>query len=128
MAKTPKPVLLCIDDETSGLAIRKMLLESAGYRVLTAERGRQGLEIFTSQEIDAVLLDHAMPEMDGHQVALEMRRLKPSVPIMMLSAYPTLPEDVLESVDLFVSKGLPPIEFFEQIKALLQTRKIARSA
>lgn len=128
MARAPKPVLLCIDDEASGLAIRKMLLESAGYRILTAERGRQGLEIFTSQEIDAVVLDYAMPEMDGYQVALEMRRLKPSVPIMMLSAYPTLPEDVLESVDLFVSKGLPPIEFFEQVKALLQTRKIARSA
>lgn len=45
----PKPVLLCIDDELGGLEVRKMVLESAGYAVLTAGSGKAGLEIFISQ-------------------------------------------------------------------------------
>ena len=116
-----KPVLLCIDDESNGLVVRKMLLESIGYSVFTAENGREGLVIFASHHVDAVILDYLMPEMNGLEVAIEMKRMKPRVPILLLSAYPSLPESTLASVDAFLSKGMPPREFFEQVSALLRT-------
>jgi CheY-like chemotaxis protein len=80
------PTILCIDDEGLGLKIRRTVLERAGYRVLTAEDGPTGLSLFREQEVDGVVLDYYMPEMDGGVVAETMRRERPSVPIMLLSA------------------------------------------
>jgi response regulator RpfG family c-di-GMP phosphodiesterase len=48
---------LCIDDEEPGLVLRKALLESAGYRVLTARSGREGIRVFESNPVDAVVLE-----------------------------------------------------------------------
>lgn len=118
------PRILCIDDEELGLEIRKMVLEREGYIVLTARDGPSGLSIFESQDLDAVILDYAMPGMDGGQVAEVMRRRKPAVPILMLSAYVTLPENVLRVVDLSVTKGNGAFTLIESVKELL---KIAES-
>lgn len=114
-----KPVLLCIDDELNGLEVRKMVLESAGYSVLTAGDGTTGLEIFASQHVDLVVLDYAMPEMNGYDVAVEMKRISPGIPILMLSAYFPLPADALRVVDTYVTKGDSPVQLFEQVRALI---------
>lgn len=98
-------LILCVDDETVGLEVRKILLERAGYRVLTALDGQTGLDIFASEPIDAVVLDFSMPGMSGGEVAISMRKVKPHVPIMMLSAYTSLPAEVCSIVDLSMTKG-----------------------
>src|SRR5271156_820650 len=95
-----RPVILCIDDEELGLEIRKIVLEREGYAVLTARDGASGLSIFNSQEVDAVILDYAMPGLDGGQVAAAMRQRKPTIPILMLSAYVSLPENVMRMVNI----------------------------
>jgi len=115
-----KPVLLCIDDELDGLEVRKMVLESAGYSVFTAGSGKAGLEIFTSQRIDLVILDYAMPEMSGYEVAVEMRRINPEIPILMLSAYFPVPQEVLRVVDAYATKGESPLQLFEEVGVLLK--------
>ena len=102
---THKHLVLCVDDETIGLEVRKMLLERAGYRVITALDGRAGLDLFASEPVDAVVLDFAMPGMTGGEVARRMRMVKPTVPILMLSAYTSLPPDVTQTVDLAMTKG-----------------------
>lgn len=99
------PLILCVDDEIVGLHVRRMLLERAGYRVLTAPDGPAGLEIFSREPVEAVVLDFAMPGMTGGEVADRMRRVKPSVPILMLSAYTSLPPEVTRIVDLSMTKG-----------------------
>ncbi len=66
---TRQKTLLCVDDNQSSLKICKMILEDFGYKVLTASSGREGLEIFASSAIDAVILDYQMPEMNGELVA-----------------------------------------------------------
>lgn len=114
--------ILCIDDEELGLEIRKLVLEFEGYRVLTARDGRSGLRIFKSQEVDAVVIDFSLPGLDGGQVAAKMRALKPEVPILMLSAYVTLPERVMQVVDLSATKGDGPSNLAKQLKALLRGR------
>jgi CheY-like chemotaxis protein len=100
-----KPIILCIDDDGAGLEARKELLEISGYEVLTAQSGVQGLGLFVSHPIDAVVLDYKMPGMNGDRVASEMRRVKPGVPILMLSGYAELFPNELTCVDAFVSKG-----------------------
>ncbi len=102
---TKTHLILCVDDEVVGLRVRKILLERAGYRVLTAENGNSGIEIFATQPVDAVVLDYAMPGMHGGEVAKRMRQAKPQVPILLLSAYVGLPEEVSGLVDIYMTKG-----------------------
>jgi CheY-like chemotaxis protein len=102
---TTSHLILCVDDEIVGLKVRRMLLERVGYRVLTAVDGPTGLDIFSREPVDAVVLDFSMPGMTGAEVATSMRRLKPEVPILMLSAYTSLPPEVVSLVDLYMTKG-----------------------
>jgi CheY-like chemotaxis protein len=99
------PLVLCVDDETVGLRVRQILLERAGYKVLTAVDGASGLELFTAHPVDAVVLDYSMPGMHGGQVAEKMRQTKPKVPILLLSAYLDLPAEVTSLADLYMTKG-----------------------
>ncbi len=98
-------LILCVDDELVGLQVRKILLERAGYRVLTALSGAVGLEIFSQEPIEAVILDYSMPGMHGGEVASRMRQMKPHIPILLLSAYIGLPPEVTSLVDLYMTKG-----------------------
>ena len=98
-------LVLCVDDERIGLHVRKVLLERAGYRVLAAMDGVSGLQMFAEEPIDAVVLDYSMPGMHGGEVAMRMRRTKPEVPILLVSAYIGVPEDVKSLVDLYMTKG-----------------------
>ena len=103
--KNRSHLVLCVDDELVGLGIRKILLERAGYRVLTAADGASGLELFAAHPVDAVVLDYAMPGMHGGQVAEKMRQTKPKVPILLLSAYLDLPAEATSLADLYMTKG-----------------------
>jgi CheY-like chemotaxis protein len=103
----PRPqggVLLCIDDDEDLLECEKSFLESFGYTVLTAASGSKGLELASAHPFDIVILDYFMPEMNGQQVAIEMRRLNPHAPIIMLSAAVDVPEQALKLVDAFIAK------------------------
>ena len=116
-----RPVILCIDDEDLGLEIRKMVLEREGFSVLTAKDGASGLSLFDTEEIDAVIVDYAMPGMDGGQVAALLRARKPHIPILMLSAYVALPEEVMRVVSVSATKGDGAFTLVEKLKDMLQT-------
>lgn len=111
--------ILCIDDEALGLKIRKTVLEHAGYSVLTAEDGPTGLLLFREHPVDGVVLDYYMPEMDGGEVAQAMRRERPQIPIMLLSAYINLPAETVALVDVTLLKGEGPLELLERLRTML---------
>jgi|SRR5277367_2612204 len=113
-------LVLCVDDEVVGLKIRKILLERAGYRVLTAPDGPLGLEIFVAEPVEVVVLDYSMPGMHGGEVAIRMRQAKPEIPILLLSAYIGLPNDVLSQVDMYMTKGEGAPLLLEKLSSLLQ--------
>jgi CheY-like chemotaxis protein len=115
-----RPVILCIDDEDLGLEIRKMVLEREGFTVLTAKDGKSGLSVFDSEQVDAVVLDYAMPGMDGGQVATMLRARRPNIPIMMLSAYVALPENVMRVVSVSATKGDGAFALVAKLKGLLE--------
>lgn len=118
----PVATILCIDDEALGLQIRSAVLERAGYQVLTATDGETGLNLFRSNPVDGVVLDYYMPGMDGGRVAEELRRERPTVPIMLLSAYINLPAEVEALVDVTLLKGEGPMELIEKLGLMLAAR------
>ena len=113
--------VLCIDDDPELLAIHQMVLESTGYAVLAASNARAGLELFASHRADAVLLDYGMPEMNGGEVAMVMKAMKPDIPVVMLSALLSLPKDA-GSVDVFVTKGQSPEIWLYVLAAVIENR------
>jgi CheY-like chemotaxis protein len=114
-----RPTVLCIDDEPIGLMVRAKILELSGFCVITAADGPAALEVFRNRRADVVLLDYMMPRMHGGEVARALRAIDPSKPIIMLSAYISLPEDVTSLVDLCLVKGIPPPELVAAIHGLL---------
>ena len=112
-------LVLCVDDERVGLKVRQILLERAGYRVLTAESGPAGLDLFSQEAVDAVILDYSMPGMHGGEVARRMRDDKPTIPILLLSAYVGLPPEVTALVDLSMTKGEGAVMLLEKLGSLL---------
>lgn len=119
MESVPTKTVLCVDDEKIGLRVRKIMLESRGYIVLTATNGPEGLKVFDENQVDLVVLDYFMPDLNGGEVASEMRRRRPGVPIVFLSAYFSLPPEALELADAFITKGDPPDVLIDRIQQLL---------
>jgi CheY-like chemotaxis protein len=100
--KPQSKMLLCIDDDEDVLECEKGFLESFGYTVLTAPSGGKALELASIHSFDAVILDYFMPEMNGQEVAIEMKRLRPQAPMIMLSG-------AVEVPDRLASQLLPAI-------------------
>ncbi|MEO6923220.1 MAG: response regulator [Bryocella sp.] len=111
-------IVLCVDDEVIGLQVRKIILERAGYKVLTAPDGPAGLKIFREQPVEAVVLDYAMPGMDGGEVASHMRALKPKVPIILLSAFMSLDAEVTRNVDIYMTKAEGAPSLIDKLRTL----------
>src|SRR6185437_2723536 len=97
--------ILCIDDQADHLAIRRLLLATEGYTVLTATDGPTGVTLAQANAIDAVVLDYSMPVMDGEQVACILRQEHPALKIILLSGFNDIPERLLWLVDGYVRKG-----------------------
>jgi CheY-like chemotaxis protein len=117
-----RPVILCIDDEELGLEIRKMVLEREGFTVLTARDGLAGVSIFDTEHVDAVVLDYAMPQLDGGKVAAILRKRRADIPILMLSAYVALPDDVMRVISVAATKGDGAFTLVDKLKELLQVK------
>jgi CheY-like chemotaxis protein len=87
------------------LECEKAFLESSGYTVLTAPSGSEGLELASIHSFDVVIVDYLMPQLNGQEGAIEMRRIRPQVPIIMLSGAVDVPEQAaLKWVNAFIAK------------------------
>jgi CheY-like chemotaxis protein len=114
-----KPTLLCIDDNETALKIRKMVLEMAGHSVVTAIDAESAMQVFTTTRVDMVISDHLLQGKTGTELAAEMRRLKPRIPIVIMSGVVQEPEG-MEHADLFICKGEAPAVCLKKISDLLQ--------
>ena len=114
------PTILYVDDDLSSLSGREALLKMHDYEVVVTTSSRQGLSLFMSLPVDAVILDYEMPEMKGDVLAAKMKRAKPEIPIMLLSAHDSLAACVLQNVDTFISKSQPPKRFVAAVNELIR--------
>lgn len=112
------PLILSVDDDQAILLTRQAILECEGYAVLSAADGNQALAYFETQPINLVLLDYAMPGMDGGRVCREMKKAKPYVPVIMVSAN-LVDGDTLRRVDHFISKGDSPRVLLGKLREVL---------
>ena len=83
--------VLVVDDETFMLSLADAMLARHGYTVLTATTGQQVLHMFQiwpELKIDVAVLDVVMPGMDGFELAERIRKIRPRLPILYMSAYP----------------------------------------
>ncbi len=120
--ESTRPLVLCIDDAEIALRVRKLLLASAGYRVLTAASGEKGLELFKTNPVDLVIADHFLSDKSGVEIAAEMKGLKPEVPILIVSAAAEPPSGV-EFADGFLSKGEGPEALLDGIAKVLRRKR-----
>jgi CheY-like chemotaxis protein len=123
MATARPPTVLCIDNETDALTLRQLLLEQAGYKVLSATNALSALQLFKSQTIDLVISDHLLPDLTGAEVTRRMKLERPFVPMMLFSGVPDIPQGS-EHADLFVSKADGPAELLIKVADLLRHNRI----
>jgi CheY-like chemotaxis protein len=112
------PLVLCIDDAEIALRVRKLLLTSAGYSVITAASAEAGLALLKENAVELVIADHFLSGKTGAEIAREMKEVKPQVPILIVSAAAEAP-DGLEFADGFLSKGEGPDGLLAAISDLL---------
>jgi PAS domain S-box-containing protein len=89
-----RPLVLLVDDEAPIRATTRQMLESLGFRVITAENGDEAIDLFRQHrgQVDVVLTDLMMPGMDGNALIQELRQLQPSVRVIATSGVPvTIP-------------------------------------
>src|SRR5689334_10672947 len=82
--------VLIVDDETIVLSLAQAMLTRYGYTVLIAHSGDEALhflEVWPDQALDIAVLDIVMPMMDGFELAERLRVLRPTLPILYMSAY-----------------------------------------
>ncbi|HVT98065.1 MAG TPA: response regulator, partial [Acidobacteriaceae bacterium] len=100
--------ILCVDDDPVVLSLQRALLESAGFSVITARDGKEGLRRFSAEFPDAAVLDYAMPGMNGAALAAQMRRIAEDVPLILNSGSVTVSAEEARLFERVLSKGLAP--------------------
>lgn len=111
-------MILCVDDEPIALLIRQRVLEKAGYEVIPASSVNQALEILDTRLVDLVLTDFLMPGKTGAELAGEVKRRKPDIPVVMISGVHEIPDGL--AADLFLNKLEGPVYLCERIREVLQ--------
>jgi CheY-like chemotaxis protein len=99
--------ILVVEDEPLVREVICVYLDEDHHQVVTAENGREGLEKFKAGEFDIVMTDRAMPEMNGDQLAMEIKKLRPQQPVVLLTGFGDLMTGAGEQptgVDLVVTK------------------------
>lgn len=115
----PKRTILCVDDNEQSLSIRKILLETRGYRVLAYSDPQQALERFGQGGVDLVLTDLVMPGVDGSKLIRGIKNLSPETPAILLSGKVKIYEQETNA-DAFLAKGMDlPADLLERVRVLL---------
>lgn len=115
--------ILVVDDEQDACRLLQVNLEHAGYQVTTAENGQDALESIFIDMPDLIVLDQAMPVMDGFEVLRELKRnpATAEIPVVMLTANSSdagKSEGWRSGTDLYLVKPVLPAELLEFIKCV----------
>lgn len=126
MAESDNPVTLVVDDNYFNRDLCRIALDHIGYEVVEAENGRQALDLLQDRTFPLLVIDLAMPEVDGLSVIREVRRQEQhrSMHIVAMTAHSHLAtSEVSEIADLVMYK---PIQI-ESFVVFLQRLKGAQS-
>ena len=121
--------ILIIDDDKSILSFLKERLMYEGFNVLTAINGKEGMKLFNENQVDLVITDIIMPDIDGFETIIELKRICPDIKIIAMSGGGRgQPEYYLETAKSFgaqytVEKPFKTSELLEAVYELLKEKK-----
>jgi two-component system, OmpR family, response regulator CpxR len=119
----PKRTILCVDDNEQALSIRKLMLETRGYRVVACASGHDAWEAFSKGGVDLVLSDLVMPGLDGAALVDKVKNSSPETPAILFSGRVRAYEKETRA-DVFLPKGMyAPAELLERIRLLLVKKR-----
>jgi CheY-like chemotaxis protein len=117
--------VLLVEDDEDNRELMTEVLETAGYEVVTAASGAEGLRKLSEQPMDAVLTDVGMPGMGGLEVAQAAKRIAAGVPVVIITGYAER-EDIQRArerdVDAVLVKPVDPDLLTECLAGLLKAR------
>ena len=100
-----RPTLLWVDDFQPGLALYRSMFEGLGFRVLTAQSGKQAIKAAAENLVDVVVTDYEMPGMNGEVLARAIKSFKPRVPVVLFSGSTLVPLSARRVIDAFCDKA-----------------------
>src|SRR5215813_4869489 len=119
----PKRTILCVDDNEQALSIRKVMLETRGYRVVACNNSKEALEVFHRGGVDLVLTDLLMPGVDGAALVNTIKDVSPQTPAILFSGKIRAYEKDTRA-DIFLPKGMyAAAELLERIRLLLVKKR-----
>ncbi len=119
--------ILVAEDNLNSQKLMRIILNQAGYKVVTASNGIEALEIMDSKHVDLIVLDVMMPKMDGYEFTRQLRRSGNNTPIIMVTAkYQNEDkcEGFIAGTDDYMVKPINETELLLRIKALLRRSMI----
>lgn len=114
--------LLCIHRDPAQLS----LLTEHGYKLATATTGPEGLRLFRSRPVDAVVIEHDPGLMEGAAIASEIKQVRPEIPIIMLTDNVEFPASTLRSADALVVKSDGPHFLLATVHFILNVKPAQR--
>lgn len=115
--------ILLVEDEEPLRACLRMMLEFAGHQVTEANNGAEGLNLFGIGEYDLVITDFDMPVMAGNRLALGIKLLAPSLPILMVTGSERARRDARNPVDALLKKPFTVTDLHCALQKLLLARR-----
>ncbi|ODG90723.1 MULTISPECIES: response regulator transcription factor [Bacillaceae] len=122
--------ILVVDDEEHILTLIKFNLEQAGFQVVTATDGDEGLQKAVEEKPELIVLDLMLPKKDGMEVCKELRLQRNTTPILMVTAKDDEFDKVLGlelGADDYMTKPFSPREVVARVKAILRRSKITET-
>lgn len=116
---------MIVDDEPDIITLISRYAKREGYEVMTAEDGRQAIEICQKENFDLIVMDIMMPDTDGFTACKKIKECK-DIPVIMLSARGTEFDKLFGfevGVDDYVTKPFSPLELMARIKAVMSRHK-----
>lgn len=119
----PKKIILCIDDNDQALSVRKFVLETRGYRVVTANNAEEAIERYENGKVDLVITDLIMPNCNGNDLIQRLKEIAPWVPAVLVSG--SMKQfDPTSRADAFLPKGAcSPQELLERVRVLMVRKR-----
>jgi DNA-binding response OmpR family regulator len=114
--------ILVVDDEKNILKLYKAELEDEGYDIVTANSGKEALDVFRQENPDLVTLDIMMPDIDGIQVLRQLKQENPQIPVIMLTAYDYRDDFSVWVSDAYVVKSSDLTNLKATIKQIIEKK------
>ncbi len=112
-----KPLILCVDDDSAQLRLRKAVLEEDGFNVLCVTNVTDAVATFRETPVCCTIADHMLQGQSGIELAKELKSIKRDVPIILFSgAMPTN----LQNIDVYIHKGESTFDFLRIVREVVR--------